>query len=455
MLFADGSINEYPAHGRLISKLKSFAFPSQLPSLSFTPHRYRPHGIGYWSGHIPFACDLIATGHPAVFVELGTHTGESYFAFCQAIAENGVHCQAFAVDTWQGDKHTGAYDDEVFNEVHAYNNAQYSAFSRLIRTRFDEAASQFGDESIDLLHIDGEHTYEAVRHDFDFWWPKVRGGGVVVMHDSAERFHNFGVWKLLEELRRELPVAEFVHSHGLGVVVKPPLPENGNVATALVGADESDLRQIRQYYEACADHLQMQFLRARQQRGVEWDVISQLFWRGPDETFTEPNSVRLAHVLSAQRSHALLKLPPSTVPYGGFRLSLTLEPALLQLHRVIVRTGRGEQLWTINAANATDLFRGGLHAVLAEDGESLLVLDPPAGSNINISLSEPVQRQLMAGGIFDLEMSGLDLYAFASRLASAQEARLAEKDRELQEQRTKAQHIEKSWMSRILRPFAR
>lgn len=419
------------------------------------PHRYRPHGVGYWSGHIPFACDLIATGRPTVLVELGTHTGESYFAFCQAIAESGVHCRAFAVDTWQGDKHTGAYDDEIFNEVHAYNNARYSAFSQLIRARFDEAACQFDKESIDLLHIDGEHTYEAVRHDFDCWWPKVRPGGVVVMHDSAERFHNFGVWKLLEELRRELPVSEFVHSHGLGVVVKPPLAENGNVATALVGADESGLRQIRQYYEACADHLQMQFLRARQQRGVEWDVISQLFWRGPDETFTEPNSIRLAHILSDQRSHALLKLPPSIVPYGGFRLSLTLEPALLQLHRVTVRTGRGEQLWTINAASSTDLFRGGLRAVLAGDGESLLVLDPPAGSNVNLFVPEPVQRELMAGGIFDLEMSGLDPYAFAARLASAQEANLAEKERELQEQRTKAHHLERSWMSRILRPFAR
>src|SRR5437660_2016929 len=105
---------------RLASGLKTSALLDR-PSLHFRPRRYRPHGVGYWSGHIPFACDLIATLRPAVFVELGTHTGESYFAFCQAIAENNVPCQAFAVDTWHGDRHTGAYDDEVFDEVDAYN----------------------------------------------------------------------------------------------------------------------------------------------------------------------------------------------------------------------------------------------------------------------------------------------------------------------------------------------
>jgi hypothetical protein len=346
--------------------------------------------------------------------------GESYFAFCQAVAENGVSCQAFAVDTWGGDVHTGTYGDEVFSEVDAHNTEFYNGFSHLLRMRFDQAIEKFDGESIDLLHIDGEHTYEAVKRDFLRWWPKVRPGGVVVMHDAAERHNDFGVWKLLEELRREFPVAEFVHSHGLGVVVKPPLPQNGNIATALVEADENGLCRMRRYYETCADHLQMQFLRQRQERGVEWEVTSQLFWHGPGADFTEANSIRLAHIVGAQRSEACLKLPASPAPYRGFRLALTLLPAFIQLHRITVTPTGGERLWAIDARNTAELQKGGLRFVAAMDRESLLILNPPAGAHVNLNLPDSLQDQLRTGGVFQLEMSGLDPYAFASRLAEAE-----------------------------------
>jgi predicted O-methyltransferase YrrM len=46
-----------------------------------------------------------------------------------------------------------------------------------------EAAPGFG-EPIDLLFIDADHRYEAVKRDWEDWFPKVRNGGVVALHDS-------------------------------------------------------------------------------------------------------------------------------------------------------------------------------------------------------------------------------------------------------------------------------
>lgn len=78
-----------------------------VPNGSFRPRRYRPEGLDHWSGHLAFASDLIGELKPAVLVELGTNLGESYFGFCQAVAEHNVPCSCYAVDTWRGEAYSG------------------------------------------------------------------------------------------------------------------------------------------------------------------------------------------------------------------------------------------------------------------------------------------------------------------------------------------------------------
>ncbi len=159
------------------------------------------------------------TVRPRVFVELGTHSGASYLAFCQAAKAAQLTVKCFAVDTWQGDEHSGLYDETVFETLKAYNQEQYGKFSTLLRTRFDDAVGYFTNGSIDLLHIDGFHTYEAVRHDFEIWEPKLAPGAIVILHDTKVRERGFGVWRFWDELKGRFPWnVEFVHCHGLGVL---------------------------------------------------------------------------------------------------------------------------------------------------------------------------------------------------------------------------------------------
>ena len=115
-----------------------------------------------WVGHTPFAAWVIQEVRPDVFVELGTHTGNSYFTFCQAVTEAGLSTRCYSVDTWQGDEHAGQYDDSVFYQVDKYNQKNYAEFSRLLRMTFDTARENFTDGTIDLLHIDGLHTAFSV-----------------------------------------------------------------------------------------------------------------------------------------------------------------------------------------------------------------------------------------------------------------------------------------------------
>jgi len=171
-----------------------------------------------WLEHIPFAFWMIEAHRPRLFVELGVHYGVSYFAFCQAVDRLGLDTRCFGVDTFKGDEHAGSYGENVFEQVHSHNNLQYSGFSRIVRSTFDDALMHFADGSVDLLHIDGLHTFEAVRHDFESWLPKLSKRAVVIMHDINVRERNFGVFKLFEILKKTYPHFEFAHGHGLGVL---------------------------------------------------------------------------------------------------------------------------------------------------------------------------------------------------------------------------------------------
>jgi hypothetical protein len=204
-----------------------------------------------WWGHVPFAGWLVSTARPRSIVELGCFLGVSYFAFCQAVRAEKLACTCHAIDTWQGDAHTGYYEDSIFEDFKRFNDAHYAPVSTVHRCSFDDALSRFADGSVDILHIDGQHTYEAVRHDFESWMPKLSQRGVVLFHDTSERVADFGVWRFWDEVAVRWPAFQFLHSHGLGVLAV------GSDAPAAVldlcGADAICAAQLRERFRLIGD----------------------------------------------------------------------------------------------------------------------------------------------------------------------------------------------------------
>jgi Methyltransferase domain len=227
---------------------------NQFKSLALRSMFWRPdyiQGTSAWVEHLPFAFWIVEALQPSLFVELGTHYGHSYFSFCQAIKRLGLNTPSYAVDTWKGDDQAGHYDETVYQQVDSYNQANYPEFSSLLRCTFDDAISRFNDGSIDLLHIDGFHTYEAVRHDFESWLPKLSDRAVVLFHDTNVRRDLFGVHKYFAELTGRYPSFEFFHGHGLGVLG--------------VGKDQPEL--LRSLYK-CYNH--------QASRNIVYEVFSRL-----------------------------------------------------------------------------------------------------------------------------------------------------------------------------------
>ncbi len=221
-----------------------------LDPLLWPPSRFGVDSA--WYGHVPFAHWLVSNMKPGMLVELGTHNGVSYSAFCEAVARLHMPTSCFAVDTWLGDEHAGHYDEEVYEDFVRFNSAHYASFSELLRCTFDEALPYFADNSIDLLHIDGVHYYDAVKHDFESWLPKLSDRAVVLLHDTNVYGWRFGIWRLFRELKQRYPTFEFLHGSGLGVVaVGTSVPA---AVDALCNLDNGTTNPIRECFAAAGEH---------------------------------------------------------------------------------------------------------------------------------------------------------------------------------------------------------
>ena len=391
------------------------AGPLLLPSLNMHPVYYRPHGAGDWSGHVPFGYDLVAEFRPPVIVELGTYYGESYFTFCQAVEEHAAGCKAFAVDTWRGDAHTGIYGEAVFREALAHNK-RYEAFSTLLRMTFDEAAARFEDGSIDLLHIDGLHTYEAVRHDFETWFPKVAPGGVILLHDTQARSYGFGVWRFWQDARNRFDNFEFFHCSGLGVIRKPGGGQVCGLSDLLFASPQISER-VRRFYQVCGERLEYRDRLLRLGRNGNWDLLAKFYWKPPAEAFSEQRSLHLREAIDDSPKWVRFDLPEEAV-FAQVRIDLMESPQFLRLSGLRLRGPQEQELWRLPANGISESFRAGVEITQEHGGGCLVALSDAAEHSIVVNIPQDVLAITAQVRNVELELCGVAAEQYAAAVAA-------------------------------------
>lgn len=129
--------------------------------------------------------------HGATLVEIGSYRGgSSQFLGCAAQSLNG---KLYCVDTWKSDAMTVERHDTY--EDFLRNTAVYGSSVQPLRGRSVEIAKTFHG-IIDLLFIDGDHSYEGCRMDVETWSKKLRNGAILIFHDYSWAL---GVRRVVEE----------------------------------------------------------------------------------------------------------------------------------------------------------------------------------------------------------------------------------------------------------------
>lgn len=126
-----------------------------------------------------------------IFVEVGSWMGAStcYLATESKTREKNI--KIYAVDTWEG----SIGDEGHKNIIRNLDTSLYSKFLENmkrggvdhiispIKKTSEEASKMFENESVDVVFIDASHKYEDVKKDINFWYPKVKKGGIISGHD--------------------------------------------------------------------------------------------------------------------------------------------------------------------------------------------------------------------------------------------------------------------------------
>lgn len=132
-----------------------------------------------------------------VVVEIGSYLGASATCFGAAVV-NDSEARVFCIDTWNNDAMTEGKMDTF--SIFSSNTAPFRQVIRPVRGFSTEVTSQIKSETdhIDLLFIDGDHSYEGAKADWESYKDFLKPGAVVAFHDIGWAT---GVQKVVEEVK--------------------------------------------------------------------------------------------------------------------------------------------------------------------------------------------------------------------------------------------------------------
>lgn len=167
----------------------------------------------------------VVGSNPTTVMEIGTANGGTFYTWCRYLDSAST---IISLDL-PGGNFGGGYTRKKTHFFEEFSPNKELVFVR--QDSHDERTLQrvreaVPDSGIDFLFIDGDHTYEGVKQDFEMYSPLVSEGGLIAFHDIVDgpEENVGGVPEFWRELKTERETEEIVANwdeqdgYGIGLI---------------------------------------------------------------------------------------------------------------------------------------------------------------------------------------------------------------------------------------------
>ena len=150
---------------------------------------------------------LVKARRPRAVLEIGSFRGGTLAAWCKVAAPDAV---LVSVDLPE-EAETPAAPDELRRLARASQRLEVVRGDSHAEETTREVANALAETEVDFLMIDGDHSYDGVRRDFELYAPLVRDRGLIAFHDVVPHTRpNIEVDRFWLEVRERYEHEEFV-----------------------------------------------------------------------------------------------------------------------------------------------------------------------------------------------------------------------------------------------------
>lgn len=183
---------ELKKYAPLLAKESEGLNAEQLVELIYSPKWERFFWIKQLKDEIKGLVKEVESLKPKIIVEVGTNMGGSLFCFTKVASNNAT---IISIDLPQG---PGGGGYPWYREY--FYHSFVSKSQKMILWRLDShdinTLSKLKDtlngQKIDFLFLDGDHSYEGIKQDFEWYSPLVRSAGMIAFHDINPHYQITG-----------------------------------------------------------------------------------------------------------------------------------------------------------------------------------------------------------------------------------------------------------------------
>lgn len=176
---------------------------------------------------------LTTYSHTHIFhnvLEIGSQDGGSYYLWCKLSGSGGVKISIDLPNAPYSTRHLSGEDIMHRTEL----LSSFSPQSHVVLANSHDTSTKervkdlLNGELLDFIFIDGDHTYEGVKADYELYRDLVGPGGLMCFHDICDsewhRSVNCNVstlWQEISHLYTHVTFGPYENWGGIGVITLP------------------------------------------------------------------------------------------------------------------------------------------------------------------------------------------------------------------------------------------